>query len=292
MEEGKVAEACPQLAESQRLDPGGGTVLALALCHEAEGKTATAWKELREALDAAQKGERRDREQFIRPRLDDLAARLSTLQIDLDPGAASSPGVRVLRDGAPVPRPEWGLAVPVDPGVHEVSLVVDGVSVSARTVSVGVARDHQRITLEVPRAENRPAAVAPPSPPEPAPVVVDADPRSGRRAAFYAGAAVGVVGLGLGAAYGIRAAHEWSSARSACPDRTCTDASGVQKASDARTAGYVSTVAFGVGLLGAGVAAYALSLGPWSTNDASSRLLRIAPSVAARAGGLVAEGAW
>ncbi|HVH46275.1 MAG TPA: hypothetical protein VM925_28235, partial [Labilithrix sp.] len=81
MGQGKYAEACPKLIESQRIDPGGGTLFAIALCHEGEGKTATAWAEFTSALAEARRDRRADREAAAAEHIRALESKLTRVRV-------------------------------------------------------------------------------------------------------------------------------------------------------------------------------------------------------------------
>src|SRR5687767_13492271 len=74
--ERRYAEACPKFEESQRLDPGGGTLFQLATCHEFTGRTASAWAEFSEVALLAKQRNRPDIERAARERVSSLQPRL------------------------------------------------------------------------------------------------------------------------------------------------------------------------------------------------------------------------
>lgn len=115
MAAGKFAEACPKLAESERLDPGGGTLLNLALCHESEGKVATAQIELDAAKRQAQADKRPDREKIATEHLAAIAPKIPKLTVRV---LKDEPTLEVKVDGAVLPKPAWGVPVATDPGKH------------------------------------------------------------------------------------------------------------------------------------------------------------------------------
>src|SRR5262249_54770458 len=94
---GRYAEACPKFAESQRLDPGAGTLLNYGDCLEKLGKVASAWGAFREAVMLASRvGDEKRRVEATR-RADLLEPRLSRLTIVVPP-AGRVKGLEVHRD--------------------------------------------------------------------------------------------------------------------------------------------------------------------------------------------------
>ena len=196
MAAGDYASACPKLAERQRLDPGSGTLAALATCDEHEGRTATAWSEFKDLIAAAQAASRPDREEFAKRHVAQLEPLLSHMTITVSAGARGIPSLVVQRDGIPVGAPSWGLSFPVDPGDHVVEASAPGYKAWSVHVAVGTPAAVQAV--DVPALEVVPVAVAAPAV-APAPVAAVARPTGGsqRTIAFVVGG-VGARSRGVG----------------------------------------------------------------------------------------------
>lgn len=137
----RYAEACPKLAESQRLDPGGGTLLNLALCHELEGRLATAFTDLQAALSQARKDNRQDRIEIATAHLTAIADRIPRLTLRV---VREEPGIEVFLDGTLVRKPGWNVAISVDPGSHVVDARAPGQPAPFR-MTVDLAEREQRV---------------------------------------------------------------------------------------------------------------------------------------------------
>lgn len=152
----KAAQACPKFAESQRLDPGGGTLVNLAYCHELEGKTATAWSEFRDALGQAIKDDRKDREDLARTHIADLAPKLMRVVVRVPERlAARDPEINL--DKSKLPPTAWDTPIPVDPGEHHVSVSIAGAQ--PWSVAISVSEPGETYTVKIPSFES--AAVCP-----------------------------------------------------------------------------------------------------------------------------------
>jgi len=147
LQAGKAAQACPKLAESQRLDPGTGTLLALALCHEKDGKLASAWAEFTEVQGRAQRDRRQDRVKVAKEHAADLRPRLSTLLIEVPPGVATVAGLDIARNGVALGRGAWNVAVPVDGGTYAIKATAPGKVAWEGSIVVKPESDQVRIAV-------------------------------------------------------------------------------------------------------------------------------------------------
>lgn len=297
MAAGKYDEACPKLEDSQRLDPGGGTLLALALCHEGQGRTATAWADFNLALSAARRDGRPDREKAAEEHIRALEPQLSRLTITVTQPA---PDLRVTRDGTGVGSAEWGTPLPLDPGAHRVEAVAPGKKTWSTAVTVK-RQSSTEVTIAPLEDASPAAAVAVPPPPlspvvGPTPAPPVAGSGGGQRVLGLVVGGIGVVGLGLGAAFGLESISRWSSARSACPGLTCAPGSaattGQQASNDAKSAADISTVAFIAGgvALAAGAVIFFTAPSRTGTREGAASL-HLAPLMARDGGGVVLAGA-
>ncbi|WP_394827886.1 PEGA domain-containing protein [Pendulispora albinea] len=284
MQAGNYREACPKFEQSQRLDPGGGTLLNLAVCHEKEGRSATAWAEFHDALSVARRDGRKDREKLATDRIQALAPSLPRLAVHVvSPVTPVPEGIEVRIDGAPLPRAAWDVATPLDPGTHAITTGRDGFASWSRTITLRPG-ETQRIDAELrppavapvvildPAPPASPAGASPPAlaaptygpvgppepPPSPFPPLTETKRHGRRSTAFYVVGGVGIASLVTSAVTGILALSARSKSEETCiaERHFCANAHGLDDATRARTLAVVSTATLFTGITGVGIALF------------------------------------
>ena len=251
MTQRKFGEACAKLAESQRLDPGVGTLLNLAECFEKNGQVASAWATYREADAAATREGQKQRTIYAATRVKALAPELSFLTVDAPAGPPA--GLRVTCDGKAVGDASLGSLMPFDAGPHRIAANAPGRRAWSKSVDLP-PKSSIRVSVPELEVESRVAPpVAPPVAPEP-----DRSTGSAQRVTGMTLGLVGIVGIGIGTYFGIRAMGTHNDAENSHCSAVSCDPTGGSLNDEARGQATVSTIAFAAGavMLAAGAVLY------------------------------------
>jgi serine/threonine-protein kinase len=288
MKSGNLSSACPKLEQSQEVDAAVGTLLYLAECYEGLGRTASAWALFREAASMANAAGQTERARTGEARASRLAASLSHLVVHVASESAALPGFKLLRGNALIPKATWGTLMPVDPGPLRLEASAPGHEPWSTTLTIAADADQQ--TVEIPALVAIPTvtnALSPGSAAEPA---RDPRTRSGQtqRTLGLVVGGLGVLGVGAGAYFGLRAIAKNDDAARLCGDSTrCATLDGQTRSEEALHAATLANISFigGGVLLASGAALFLLA--PRSNPITG---LRLSPALAPRSARLFVTG--
>jgi hypothetical protein len=219
------ASAVEKLEESQRLEPTPGTLLNLALAEEQLGRLAAAWEHTRAAMDTLEASD--ERAALATASFERLDKRVPRLTLAIREKAP--PSLRIERDGLMLRASSIGVALPMNPGKHEIVVTADGHAAARYSIILEEQRS-QVLELHI------------------GPVVSDSRPQNGSalRTAGYVSLAAGALGLGVGALTGLFAIGKKDDVSAGCDASGCNP-DGIAAAKDGRTFATASTVSFVVG---------------------------------------------
>jgi hypothetical protein len=199
------------------------------------------------------------RKECIR-RVDEVNAQIPTVTFEpKDAAGRDLSAVKVTMDGEPLTDRLEGTALSIDPGVHTFVFETEGqVPVQKQLVlreGIKDRREEVAFGTQRPTVAVRSSRTSPVVPPTPPPAPEGSGLGTQKIAALVAGG-VGVVGLGVGGAFGLVAMSSKNDAQGVCPTNQCATEEGVDKWNHARSAAQLADVFLivgGVGLAGAAV---------------------------------------
>jgi hypothetical protein len=308
MDAGKYASACPKLEIVVQLYPeGAGARAALGECNAKSGKLASAYRRYREAEDLALKAGNADRARSAAREADALKPRLSRLTLEVPEGMRNIRGLTITRNGSPVAAGEWGHAVPVDGGSHEIVVTAPGYSEYRKSVRVKAEGDDVHLPIpalesgSVPFATPEASAPAASAPPAATAAVQEGSSRSVAPAIALGG--VGVAALAVGVALFVVSTDDYNKASSlsaalgdhvkSCPASPADECAELKKVAERSNAFYGPGLGLMIG--GAVMAAaggvylgYVLGASPQAKTGTGPRVT----AVGARGAGLFVQGSF
>lgn len=237
LDAGDFKKACEKFAESQRLDPGAGTLMNLATCEEQRGRLASAWQRWQEALTYLPQED--ERIAFVKSRLKIVEPLVPWLTITV---AGAPDHTTVLRDGVQLGPGSLGEALPVDPGDHVILVRAEGYAERRYDVTLDKA--------ERERVEVSPGRRLPKPPPS-----VTREPTPSAPTLGYVLGGVGIAGLATGIATGLLISDRQQLVDDNCKGDLCNQ-TGLDAASEGQTLLIANAAAWVVGIAGLGAGAY------------------------------------
>src|SRR5262249_39005585 len=135
----------------------------------------------------------------------------------------------------------WDTALPIDPGRHTIEARAPGRQPFAKTFEV--KPDHDELRIAVPALAPEAVVTPPPPPPPPPPGGL-----GGQQVAGLVVGGLGVVSIGIGGGFGVRALLKEQEAEAHCMAKLCTTMAAKQASDDAQTAARVADITIGLGL--------------------------------------------
>jgi hypothetical protein len=277
----KYEEALAQFNRAYRLSGSWKVLGNIGLCSlklERDGEAMSAYEKY-----LAQGGKEIDADERAQVERDlaALRAQIVHLHVEVPAGASRLTDERTSAQGARIVN-DYPLTTTVaDLGLHP------GVHVITARLASGDARWEVKLDPAMTLSHRFEASAAPVATSTTATVAPAA--HGGRTAGWVVGGA-GIVGLGVGAFFGLRTFSKKSESDRYCTGTLC-DQPGLDLRDEAKSAATISNIAFAAGLAGVAVGAYLVFFSGSSQGNSGAGLV-VGPNVAAGRAGLDLQGAW
>jgi hypothetical protein len=287
---GDCAAAIEKLKRAEALYHAPTTLTMLGECHVSVGKLVDGVEELtrvvREDLGPKPPAAFRKAQARARQKLEAARPRLPRIRIVVEgPHVDASMDVRI--DGQVVPAATLDLDRPMDPGPHDIEVTAAGYKTATAHI---VAKEGVSQSVKL-TPEALPPAPPPPSAQQASAGASEPAPRAERRppkpnyVPAYVLLGVGAAGVAVGSVLGVMTLNKASHLDDTCQPRTDCPPSAQGDINSAKTLALGSTIAFGVGVIGAGLGTYFL-LEPPSTERAPTAEVSVRPWIGPGSAGL------